>query len=284
MMAKLVKFKDGRFVCWSRVDLDNGEPIWISVARSGVLVKKSRGGLFGEKLYKANAYDANRTVVALCTICLQEGIPEEYDLLNNMTNPLLRAFTLEAMVSESASQLSIKLNSDLCTLANERSLQSFEKLKKFGNGVLEPINEQANKSPSDIENLLKHNQEKIINKQDADNIFSLNVREWDAYAKQITFPIGWENNFSEYHCVAAFDQSTHMGLSIQPLFEDNSSPPTTIVVGSYYPLDTFPIFTDDIKNTIEKEAADDLGPEYSVSAIFIKTPPFEIIELRISKK
>jgi hypothetical protein len=145
-MAKLLKFKDGKFVCWSRVDLDNGEPIWISVARTGVVVKKSISGLLGENLYNANAYEANRTVVALCTIYLHEGIPEEYDLLNNMTNPLLRAFTLEAMVSGSASQLSTRLNSDLCTFADERTLQFSEKLKNFGNRLLEPINEQANNS------------------------------------------------------------------------------------------------------------------------------------------
>ena len=145
-MAKLVKFIDGKFVCWSRVDLDNGEPIWISVARTGVLVKKSKWGLMGEKLYKANAHEANRTAGALLTIYFDEGIKEEYDVIHNITNHLLFAFTLAAMVSESASQLSIRLNSDLQTLAYERTLQSFEKLKKFGNRVPEPVNEQANKS------------------------------------------------------------------------------------------------------------------------------------------
>lgn len=145
-MANLVKFKDGKFLCWSRVDLDNGEPIWISVARTGVLVKKSKWGLMGEKLYKANANEANQTAVALLAIYLDEGIPEENDLLNNMTNPLLHAFTLAAMVSESSSQLSSRLNSDLQVLAHEKILQSAEKLKKFGNPVLEHLNEQANKS------------------------------------------------------------------------------------------------------------------------------------------
>ena len=171
----------------------------------------------------------------------------------------------------------------ISALADKITLQAAEKLKEFGNRVLEPINE-ANKSESNIETFLKHNQEKIINKQDADNIFSLNVREWDAYVKQITFPDGWKKRPSEYHCVGAFDPKTHMGLSIQPLFKDHSSPPTALVVGNYYPLGTFPTFTADIKTKIEREATDDLGPEYSISAIFVRTPPFEIIELRISKK
>lgn len=146
-MAKLVKFLDrGMFGCWSRVDLDNGEPIWISIARTGVLVKKSKWGIMGEKLYSANAYEANRTAVALLAIYIDEGIPEENDLLNNMNNPLLHAFTLAAMDSESASQLSIRLNSDLQALAHERALNSAEKLKNFGNPIIEPIKEQANKS------------------------------------------------------------------------------------------------------------------------------------------
>jgi hypothetical protein len=145
-MAKLVKFKDGKFVCWSRVELDNGEPIWISIARTGVLVKKSKWGLMGEKLYSANAYESNRTAGALLTIYFDEGIKEEYDVIHNITNQLLFAFTLVAMASESASQLSIRLNSDLQTLAHERTLQSAEKLKKFGNRVLESANKQAKKS------------------------------------------------------------------------------------------------------------------------------------------
>jgi len=41
-MAKLVKFKDGKVFCWYRVDLDNGEPIWIGVMGQNVIVKKSK--------------------------------------------------------------------------------------------------------------------------------------------------------------------------------------------------------------------------------------------------
>ncbi len=105
------------------------------------MVKKSKWGLMGEKLYNAKAYDANRTAGALLTLYFDEGIKEEYAVIHNITNHLLFAFTLAAMVSESASQLSIRLNSDLSSLADERILQSIEKLKKFGNRVMEPINE-----------------------------------------------------------------------------------------------------------------------------------------------
>jgi hypothetical protein len=108
-MAKIVKFVDGKFSCWSRIDLDNGDPIWISVSHTGVMVKKSKWGILGENIYKANASEANLTAGDLLTVYWDEAIKEEFDIINRMTNPLLSAFTLVAMVSESANQLSIRL-------------------------------------------------------------------------------------------------------------------------------------------------------------------------------
>ncbi len=52
-MGILKKFKDSTFQCWSRVDLPNGDPIWISIAQTGVLIKKSKLGLKGEVLYQS---------------------------------------------------------------------------------------------------------------------------------------------------------------------------------------------------------------------------------------
>lgn len=59
---------------------------------------------------------------------------EEYDLMdNNISNPHLFNFTLAAMDSESASQLSMRLNSDYFkALADEKRSQFMEKLDKFG--------------------------------------------------------------------------------------------------------------------------------------------------------
>ncbi len=79
-MAKLVKFMDGKFFCWSRVNLDNGEPIWISVAHNGVLVKKSKWGILGEKIYQANRSESNLTASALFTVYWDEAIKEEFDI------------------------------------------------------------------------------------------------------------------------------------------------------------------------------------------------------------
>lgn len=51
-MSKLIAFKDNGKQCWSRLQLDNGDPIWIGIAQSGIVVKKSRSGIFGAQIFK----------------------------------------------------------------------------------------------------------------------------------------------------------------------------------------------------------------------------------------
>jgi hypothetical protein len=104
-MGRLVRYVDGGGACWSRVDLDNGDPIWISVAQSGVVVKRSRLGLMGAKLYEeSNIYRAAETAQALDAETLLYTTPV------GMTNPVLRVFTQASLDSDSAAQLSIRLN------------------------------------------------------------------------------------------------------------------------------------------------------------------------------
>lgn len=49
-MAHLVRYVDNNVACWCRIDLDNGDPIWISVAKEGVVAKRPGMGLTGKKL------------------------------------------------------------------------------------------------------------------------------------------------------------------------------------------------------------------------------------------
>jgi len=51
-MASLVRFGDSAHQCWSRVDLDSGEPIFISLAQGKIVVKRSNIGLMGPKLFQ----------------------------------------------------------------------------------------------------------------------------------------------------------------------------------------------------------------------------------------
>jgi hypothetical protein len=129
--------------------------------------------------------------------------------------------------------------------------------------------------------------EEIITKQDADYIFSLNRGEWEAYAKRMVHPDGWKVRLSPQDTgtgVMSFDPNRGFGLSVQPLYSDNKGPPTMVIVGSYYPLGFLPDFTDHFKKSLEKDASDDLGPAYSVMASYTKMPPFEVIELIVTRK
>ncbi len=126
----------------------------------------------------------------------------------------------------------------------------------------------------------------IISKADADYIFSLTKPSWEDYARKMVHPDGWKVRLSPRDTgtgVMAYDNQTRMGLSIQPFYKDENSLPDILIVGSYYPLGTLPKFTEDFKHTIEGEAKKDLGAEYSVSAAYIEMPPFEGVELLITK-
>ena len=117
-MSRILRFKDTHFACWSRVNLDNGDPIYISVAYRGVLVKRSRTGLLGAILFKEiNVYKAARTAEKL------DSEIDQYDTPSKMTNIVLKAFTQAAFEAESSAQLSVRLN---------RALESIEKTSLEG--------------------------------------------------------------------------------------------------------------------------------------------------------
>ena len=130
-------------------------------------------------------------------------------------------------------------------------------------------------------------QEKILNKDDADYIFSLTREEWEAYAKKMVHPQGWELRLSPHTTgtgVMAYDSQSGMGLAIQPLYGDYTNPPDMLIVSSFYPLGTLPNFTDEFKKSLEKEAMKDLGPHFSVSASYVKMSRLEGVRLKVTKK
>ncbi len=59
-MPELIRFlDDDRKGRWTNIRMDNGDPCWISIAQTGILVKKSELGLFGAMLYEEkNMYRA----------------------------------------------------------------------------------------------------------------------------------------------------------------------------------------------------------------------------------
>jgi hypothetical protein len=72
---------------WANIVMDNGDPCWIGIAQTGVLVRKSRVGLFGAKLYEEkNVYKAAKTAQALDALYPSKLTP------SSMSNPVLAAF------------------------------------------------------------------------------------------------------------------------------------------------------------------------------------------------
>ena len=91
--------------CWARVTLENGDPIWISVAQTGVVVKKSRLGLFGAKLYEQKKIE----LVASQAFNLDDEIME-YSTPPEMTHPVLKVFTQVALESKTANHVAARMN------------------------------------------------------------------------------------------------------------------------------------------------------------------------------
>ena len=105
MTGKLIRYLDGKLGCWSRVSLESGDPIWISIAQTGVIVKKSRLGLMGATLYnETNVSTAAKMAQALDAQVSKYATPAE------MTNPVLRAFTQAALECQSAAQLAVRIS------------------------------------------------------------------------------------------------------------------------------------------------------------------------------
>ena len=128
--------------------------------------------------------------------------------------------------------------------------------------------------------------ETIISKEDADRIFSMTKTQWEGYAQRVQYPRNRKVALSKLETgtnLMAFDTKTGYGLSVQPLYPDDTSPPDILIVGSYYPAGSFPAFTEELKNNIEEAVLRDLGPAYSVRASYTKPPAFEGVELSVTK-
>jgi hypothetical protein len=122
-MSTLYSFKDGRGGCFANVRMDNGDPMFISVAQTGVLVKKSRLGWFGPKLYQSSTVnDAAETARAL------DSLFPEYVVPDGMTNAALRSFTNAVLHCSSTPEVARVLNT---AIEGVRGEQSAAVLKAF---------------------------------------------------------------------------------------------------------------------------------------------------------
>ena len=98
-MAQLGRYSDGRLTCYANITLDNGDPIYISVAQAGVVVKRSKTGLMGKKLYNGGAEQTARKCQSLHETFGSTPVDP------GVTNPALRVFVQAALNSDSATDL-----------------------------------------------------------------------------------------------------------------------------------------------------------------------------------
>jgi hypothetical protein len=106
MISTVEAFKDDKIGCWARLKLGSGDPCWISVAQTGVIVKRSKLGLFGPMLYKeTDVYKAAMTAKALRYLLTTNLLPEGF------TNPVLSQFTNAALASMTPAEVARILGS-----------------------------------------------------------------------------------------------------------------------------------------------------------------------------
>jgi hypothetical protein len=91
--------------CGATVRLESGEPCWLSIAQSGVLVKKSRSGLFGAVRYHEKVVYKN----SLCGLALAYLYPEKL-FPDNVCDLNLRSFMNAILHCHNASDVTQTLN------------------------------------------------------------------------------------------------------------------------------------------------------------------------------
>jgi hypothetical protein len=99
--AKILFFADSpNRGCGAPVLLESGEPCLLSIAQSGILVKKSRHGIFGAELYnEKNVYLNARRTGALASLFPNKRFPDSVFHLN------LRAFFNAILHCRSANEV-----------------------------------------------------------------------------------------------------------------------------------------------------------------------------------
>jgi hypothetical protein len=65
--------------------------------------------------------------------------------------------------------------------------------------------------------------------------------------------------------VIAFDPSSRIGLSIQPYFRDEKSPPERVRIQNYYPAGTLGSLSEEVRESMQAITEEGLGGAYHVS-------------------
>lgn len=97
-MTRILAFMDTDRARWARFRMADGEPCWVGIAATGILVKRSKLGLFGRKIYEEKNLDrAARLMGALDEAFPFDGTPEDLSspVLQPVANAILHCQSLE---------------------------------------------------------------------------------------------------------------------------------------------------------------------------------------------
>ena len=112
--------------------------------------------------------------------------------------------------------------------------------------------------------------------QIVDRIFAMKKAQWEAYAPHFAKP-KWKVHLRKTGTgtgVVASDPSTGVGISIQPFYPDDKSPPAKLVVGSFQALGKLPAdAASSEEEEVERAAQREIGARYSVSTRYVRMPP-----------
>jgi hypothetical protein len=127
MPVQILHFADSLTLgCGANVRFENGEPCMLSIAQSGVRVKKSRFGLIGAVLYdEKNAYINAQRTGALAYLFPEKLFPD------GISNPSLRAFFNAILYCYNTAEVCATLNRAV-ELAEKRAGCKFDEIPVSG--------------------------------------------------------------------------------------------------------------------------------------------------------
>mgnify|MGYP001054430869 CR=1 FL=1 len=100
-MSKVVAFSHPpKIGHWSRVLMNSGEPCWISIAKDGVLIKKSKIGLFGKIIFKQGPIEEIYAKLGL----LDKKFTKDF-CPDDMKSLILKSFTNAALCCKNLEEL-----------------------------------------------------------------------------------------------------------------------------------------------------------------------------------
>jgi len=106
-MTEIHSYQDNKLGCYANIRMDNGDPVWISVAQTGVVIKKSKLGLFGPKLFVSrDAYHAAKAAEVLDGQFDDTNIPEGY----SFSNPVLKAIVKACLSCSRIEEFTLLVN------------------------------------------------------------------------------------------------------------------------------------------------------------------------------